>query len=314
MDVAEDHVLGLDPEPFDDDVHRLDAGAADLGDREVAVEAAEPGSLHAAERRRDHGGAEQPAADRSGLPGGAADRLPDPHRAGPPVDVAAEATAALGEAEDQVVDGSVHLFVVVRRLAAARDPSREPVDGGDREALDGRQRDVAVEVVAVGREDVVAHPVARIANLEPGIAQPIGDRPDGGMGGDDQLVEGGGPLLRRGPARARGRAGGDRGCRGRGSTSPPANASPIASKKARVLASDSPSGPSRSSTVSPSRTRRSASTAANASSNRSRIAARRSTSQPGLGAEVQVGDQDRGRHAQQSSQLVGAGRPITGND
>ena len=34
----------------------------------------------------------------------------------------------------------------------------------------------------------------------------------------------------------------------------------------------------------------------------------------GLGAEVQVGDQDRGRHAQQSSQLVGAGRPITGND
>ena len=132
----------------------------------------------------------------------------------------------------------------------------------------------------MGREDVVADPVARIANLEPRIAEPVVDRPHGGMGGDDELVERGRAAPRRGPARATGRAAGDRGCRGRGSTSPPANASPIASKKARVLASDSPSGPSRSSIVSPSRTRRFAWTAANASSNRSRIAGRRSTSHP----------------------------------
>ena len=63
-----------------------------------------------------------------------------------------------------------------------------------------------------------------------------------------------------------------------------------------MLASDSPSGPSRSSTVSPSRTRRSASTAENASSNRSRISRAPKHVAAGLGAEVQVGDQDRGRH------------------
>ena len=180
MDVAEDHVLGLDPEPLDDDVHRLDAGAADLGGREVAAEAPEAGALEPAQRRRDHRRAEQLAADRPRPAGGAADRLPDPQRRRAAVALAPDRSPALGEAEDQVVDGRVDLLVVVGGLTPPGRPAAEPVDRGDREPLDRRQRDVAVEVVAVGGVDVVADPDAGVADLsraspsQPAIVRPPG--------------------------------------------------------------------------------------------------------------------------------------------
>ena len=175
-----------------------------------------PGPLEAAQRRRDHRRAEQPPADRPRPAGGAADRLPDPHRPRAALLVAAEPATALGEAEDQVVDGGVDLLVVVRGLAPAGRRAGQPVDGRDREPLDRRQRHVAVEVVAVGRVDVVADPDPRVADLEPGVAEPVGDRarpPDAARRRSRRARR---AAPRRGRARATGRAGDGRGCRARG--------------------------------------------------------------------------------------------------
>ncbi len=287
-------------------------GPADLGDREVAVEAAEARPLHPAQRRRDHGRAEEAAAQGPRLAGCTADRLPDPQRPGAAVLVAAEAAPALGEAEDQVVDGRVDLLVVVRGLAPPGRPAGHPVDRGDREPLDRRQGHVAVEVVAVGGEDVVADPVAGVADLEPRVAEPVVDRlaRPGGVRRRSRRARPAAP--RRGRARATGRAAGGRDCRGRGSPRRPRTPRRSPRRTDCVVASDSPSGPSRSSTVSPSRTSRSAPAAAIASSSRSRIGARRSTSLPEIAPRcrseirtvVAIG---------QSFQLARSGVRITGN-
>ena len=60
------------------------------------------------------------------------------------------------------------------------DSAQDPLDRGDREALEGRDGEVAVEVVAVSRVDAGAKPRARIGELDrrsPHSRDQLGQRP-----------------------------------------------------------------------------------------------------------------------------------------
>ena len=114
--------------------------------------------------------AEQPAADLGGPRLAAREHLPDPHRgigaAGPLAD------RRLSEPEQERVDRGDDPLVVVGRDAALgrrvervgpdRGDPEDPLDHRDPESLERRDRQVAVEVVAVGRVDVVAEPDPRV--------------------------------------------------------------------------------------------------------------------------------------------------------
>ena len=129
----------------------------------------------AGDRRR----AEQPAAHPGGAGLAAAEHLPD--RADGSAPPRRSPIVRLGEAEEERVHGRLDPLVLVEPARgcrsggpAGRDPRRadpqHPLDRRYPQALDRRDGQVAVEVVAMGGVDVVAEPQARVGEAHRGRA------------------------------------------------------------------------------------------------------------------------------------------------
>ena len=178
--VAEDHVVGLDPEALGDLAHRGEPGLGDRARGQVRLDRAQPEPVGDPHGARQGDRAEQPAAEpsahvsrpRSALttagptgPGpGLARRLPGRARRGR----RRRATGRARTRRGRPARAGPPADRWRRRAAAER-----ALDRGEGHPLEGRDRQVPVEVVAVGRVDVVAHPDARIGDLG---ASPSGRR------------------------------------------------------------------------------------------------------------------------------------------
>src|SRR3954454_12273198 len=101
--MAEDHVLGLDPDARYCLAHRVEAGAPDRSGGEVRADRPEPEPVGDPDRPRDRHGADEPAADvcRAGF--APSEHLPDPDRGRRRA--AALGRSRLGESEKEGVDG-----------------------------------------------------------------------------------------------------------------------------------------------------------------------------------------------------------------
>ena len=174
------------------------------------------------------------------------------------------------------------------------------------EALERRDGAVRIEVMAMGRVDVVAQPHARVGDVDGAVgrAEPRRDvarERRGGLRLDARLQR---RAAWRG-ASSHGAASAWSWLPGTRTTSPPAAPAraPIASSTGWAAASASRAGPWRSSSVSPSRTRRSTpSSSASSALARLRVVAQHVDAR--APAEVQVGDDER---AHAAARLAGLG-------
>ena len=202
MGVAEDHMLGFDAEPLDHLSHRRQSGAGDRPGGEVGANGPEAEPVGEADGARHRDGAEQPASKLGA--GGVAgpDRVPDPRRR---VAGAALSAGALGKREQQRVHRRLSVLVGDRvdpprallgsvrggleRVRSARANAQQALDRGDTEALERGDGEVAVEVVAVGRVDIVAQPDPRIGDLDRGAGELANQRRQRRRLGLDALLE-----------------------------------------------------------------------------------------------------------------------------
>ena len=146
--------------------------------------------------------AEQPASKLGARGVAGPDRVPDPRRW---VAGAAFSPGALGKREQQRVHRRLSVLVGDRvdppraflgsvrggleRIRSARANAQQALDRGDTEALERGDGEVAVEVVPVGRVDIVAQPDPRIGNLNRGPGELANQRRQRRRLGLDALLE-----------------------------------------------------------------------------------------------------------------------------
>ena len=176
--VAEDHVVGLDPELSTTSAIASKPGAADRARGEVGAHRAEPEAVGDPDRARAR------------RPSRAASRAPSRRAVSPPpiiCQIRAEGSApprrsptvAWASAVEERVDRRLDALVLVglggrcrsggaSGSAAGAGDAERPLDRRHPEALDRRHGQVPVEVVAVRRVDVVAQPEARVGEAHLG--------------------------------------------------------------------------------------------------------------------------------------------------
>ena len=184
--VAGDHVAAVDPEPGRHLDSRVDAAAEDRLGGDVGGELGAEQAVDAGDEGRERGadGATGQLLASAAAAVVAGERLPG--RLGGVAGTPVAAAAALGDAVAESIYRGEHPLVIGGGGSGWQRPGGAHHRGGG-DALRPRQRQMGVDVVAVGGVDVIAQPDAGVGEGEARRRQPLGE-PLGRAGGGVEAV------------------------------------------------------------------------------------------------------------------------------